>query len=133
MSDTNKGKKVFSRAPDLSAILNSDSAKNFIGAGEATGPELMNETKKIPIYAKSKKLSSADDGMSWMTADPSLRVQHIIRLPAPLKHLIEFLGDTGKGLNQTTISVAGMTAIAEALAKERGLPLPKSWGTWLNK
>lgn len=125
--------KGFAKTPDLTAILNSDSAKNFIDSGEAT-PET--KVEKVPVKvntvkAKAKPSKPTQDDMPWMSADPKTRVQHIVRLPDPLKKLIEYLGDTGKGMNQTSISVEGMTIIAETIAKERGLPLPETWGSWL--
>lgn len=137
--------KRFAKTPDLTAILNSQNAKNFIKSGEATDNEQTKEDVKLPektaqepaevkVSKKSKpQKPQVTEEMTWMTTDSSLRVQHIVRVPAPLKLLIEYLGDTGKGMNQTSISVAGMTAIAETLAKERGLPLPESWGSWLTK
>ncbi len=139
--------KRFSKTPDLSAILNSDNAKAFIKSGEATDNvqekiEVKPEENATPVpveaeakfskKGKSQKQAATDD-MTWMTTNASLRVQHIVRVPAPLKLLIEYLGDTGKGMNQTSISVEGLTHIAEKLAKERGLPLPDSWGSWLDK
>jgi hypothetical protein len=131
MTTTNKNR--FSKTPDLSAILNSDSAKDFISSGEAANKVEVKPTKPLAASNKKTKPTLSTDEMTWMTTEPSLRVQHIVRVPAPLKLLIEYLGDTGKGMNQTSISVAGMTAIAETLAKERGLPLPDSWGSWLTK
>lgn len=136
-TNTKDANKRFSKTPDLSAILNSESAKDFIKSGEAADNTASNETPSKSQPKETKKTKPATvaiaDDMTWMNTDPSLRVQHIVRVPAPLKLLIEYLGDTGKGMNQTSISVAGMTAIAETLAKERGLPLPESWGSWLAK
>lgn len=134
MTESKTQKPRFSKPPDLSALLNSDSAKNFIGSGEAI--EKNEQKNSLAAKPKTQKLANnqlKSDDMEWMSADPSLRVQHIVRVPAPLKQLIEYLGDTGKGMNQTSISVEGLTIIAETLAKERGLPLPESWGTWLDK
>lgn len=136
------GKNRFSRAPDLSKILESTKAKEFIKSGEAIDAPVeekktkTKETVKVAPPVKKKpavKQAEEVDGMEWMTSSPNLKVQHIARIPAPLKQLIDYLGDTGKGVNQTSISVAGLTMIAEKLANERGLPLPDDWGVWLKK
>jgi hypothetical protein len=147
MNTKDTGKR-FAKTPDLTAILNSESAKDFIKAGEALTKEpekevvkeVVKEVKKTPdkaVVKVSKKknpvAAPVTEDMNWMSTSPSLRVQHIVRVPAPLKLLIDYLGDTGKGMNQTSISVEGLTKIAETLAKERGLPLPDSWGSWLTK
>lgn len=143
MNTKDTGKR-FAKTPDLTAILNSESAKDFIKAGEALTKEpekeAVKEVKKTPekaVIKVSKKQKPVavpvTEDMNWMSTSPSLRVQHIVRVPAPLKLLIDYLGDTGKGMNQTSISVEGLTKIAETLAKERGLPLPDSWGSWLTK
>ncbi|PPC84410.1 MAG: hypothetical protein CTY35_02065 [Methylotenera sp.] len=126
-------KKTFKKPPSVTALravdnANSEEADKFINSGSATSA-----AGQGYIKTPAPAVSEQDDEMPWMTSDPSLRTQHISRLPVPLKQLIDHLGDTIKGKNQNSITIEGLTAVAAELAKKKGIPLPDNWGQWLKK
>jgi hypothetical protein len=119
---TDKKKGGFRDVPPLNVLSENKAINNFLHSGSSESSSV--EAAIAP---------NVDEDHPWMSVSGDDRTQHITRVPLQLKKLIEYLGDTTRGENMTSISVAGLTAQAEKMAKEKGLPLPPSWGSWLKK
>lgn len=122
-----KKKGGFRDTPNLEVLSQNPAISDFLTGGKSESPDPVVDIKEGTVESKQ------EDEYPWMSVSGDDRTQHITRVPLQLKKLIEYLGDTTRGENMTSISVAGLTHQAEKMAKEKGLPLPASWGSWLKK
>lgn len=130
-----KKKGGFKDTPDLNVLSQNSRINEYLNSGssEMTKPAEASKAAEGPMPTEVTPSNLQDEDHPWMSVSGDDRTQHITRVPLQLKKLIEYLGDTTRGENMTSISVAGLTAQAEKMAKDKGLPLPPSWGSWLKK
>jgi len=126
-----KGYKQPPNLTSLNSLAENKLVDKFIHSGSAESTNI--DTSKESIAINESQVNIQDEEFPWLSASSTARTQHIVRIPLQLKELLDYLGDTSRGENLTSISVAGLTKIAEEMATKKGLPLPPNYGSWLKR